>query len=40
VFPVFRTGSAAPIRWLVLFHIGGSEADALITLAAAVFIAP
>jgi acyl-[acyl-carrier-protein]-phospholipid O-acyltransferase / long-chain-fatty-acid--[acyl-carrier-protein] ligase len=26
--------------FLVLFHVGGSEADALITLAAAVFIAP
>src|SRR5262245_46351310 len=26
--------------FLILFHIGGSEADALITLAAAVFIAP
>jgi acyl-[acyl-carrier-protein]-phospholipid O-acyltransferase/long-chain-fatty-acid--[acyl-carrier-protein] ligase len=26
--------------FLVLFHIGGSDADALITLAAAVFIAP
>src|SRR5439155_24298657 len=29
----------APV-FLILFHIGGAEADALITLAAAVFIAP